>query len=62
MRAIGHFIIFVAFFLLFAVILGLLMLGAAALKSTYPLVAVLLVLPGIYLLYARSYRALVSRS
>ncbi len=61
MRAIGHFIIFVAFFLLFAVTLGLLLLGAAAVRSTMALLLVLPALPGLYLLYARGYRAAVGR-
>lgn len=62
MRAIGHFIIFVGFFLLFALALGLLVLGAAALRSTLALLLVLPALPGLYLLYSRGYRAVVSRA
>ena len=61
MRAIGHFIIFVAFFLLFAGALGLLLLGAAALRSTMAFLAILPALPGLYLLYARGYRAVIGR-
>ncbi len=61
MRVIGHFIIFVAFFLLFASTLGLLLLGAAALKSTVAFLVILPVLPSLYLLYSRGYRALVGR-
>ena len=62
MRAIGHFIIFVAFLLLFALSIGLMVLGAAALRSTVALLFILPALPGLYLLYTRSYRAVVSRA
>ena len=61
MRATRHFCIFVAFFLLFALTLGLLMLGAAALRSTLALVMILPALPALYLLYVRGYRAVVGR-
>jgi len=61
MRAIGHFIIFVAFFLLFAITLGLLVLGAAAMRSTLALGAILPALPCLYLAYSRGYRAVVGR-
>jgi hypothetical protein len=61
MRVIGHFIIFVAFFLLFALTLGLLLLGAAVLRSTLALLAILPCLPGLYLVYSRGYRAVVGR-
>ena len=61
MRATGHFCIFVAFFLLFSLTLGLLVLGAAALRSTLALVMILPALPALYLLYVRGYRAVVGR-
>jgi len=62
MRAIGHFVIFVGFFLLFTLSLALLVLGAAALQSTLALLIILPALPGLYLAYTRSYRAVMSRT
>jgi hypothetical protein len=62
MRAIGHFVIFVGFFLLFTLSLALLVLGAAALQSTLALLIILPALPGLYLAYTRSYRAVMGRT
>ena len=61
MRATGHFCIFVVFFLLFAVTLGLLVLVAAELRSTLAMGMILPALPALYLLYVRGYRAVVGR-
>jgi hypothetical protein len=61
MRTIGHFIIFIGFFLVFSCLLALLLLGALALESTLVLLMVLPALPGLYMLYVRSYRALLGR-
>ena len=62
MRAVGHFLIFVAFFLVFAALLGLLILGAATLRSSLVLLILVPALSGLYLLYARGFRQLVGRS
>jgi len=62
MRTIGHFLIFVAFFLVLALVLGLLVLSAAALQSFLVLLMILPALPGLYFLYTRSCRALADRS
>jgi hypothetical protein len=62
MRAIGHFIIFISFFLVFAVLLAALVLGAAALRSTTAMLLLLPALPGLYLIYSRGYRAIIQRT
>lgn len=61
MRAIGHFCIFVGFFLVFAGVLALLLLGAMALESSLAFLMLLPALPGLYVLYVRGYRALLGR-
>ncbi|MBD3220574.1 hypothetical protein GF314_04985 [bacterium] len=61
MRAIGHFLIFVAFFLVFAGTLGLLILGATVLRSTVALLLILPAMPGLYVLYTWSYRHVQGR-
>jgi hypothetical protein len=60
MRALGHFSIFLGFFVLLAIVLGLLVAGAVLLRSTLVLLMLLPVLPGLWMLYTRSYRALVA--
>ncbi|MDD5720044.1 MAG: hypothetical protein PHQ53_10205 [Candidatus Krumholzibacteria bacterium] len=62
MRAIGHFFIFIGFFLVFASLLAMLLVGAMALRSTLALLMVLPVLFGIYLLYHRGYWAARQRA
>jgi len=59
MRMIGHFSIFLGFFLVFAIVVGLLVAGALALRSHLVLLMLLPALPGVYALYSRTYRALV---
>ncbi|MEZ4387859.1 MAG: hypothetical protein R3D98_09830 [Candidatus Krumholzibacteriia bacterium] len=61
MRAIGHFCIFVGFFLVFALVLGLLILGALAMKSTLAFLMILPAGPGLYVLYVRWYRLMQDR-
>jgi hypothetical protein len=61
MRTIGHFFIFVGFFLVFAGVLALLLLGAMALQSSLAFLMLLPALPGLYVLYVRGYRALLGR-
>jgi hypothetical protein len=58
MRAIGHFCIFVGFFLVFALLLGLLLLGASILPSGLAFVMILPAGPGLYCVYAWCYRRL----
>jgi len=62
MRAIGHFLVFVGFFLVFTLCLGFLIFSAAMLRSGLVLLMVVPALPGLYLLYSRGYRSLVGRS
>lgn len=57
MRAIGHFCIFVGFFLAFALLLAALLLGAEALRKPQILLLILPALPGFYGLYVRGFRA-----
>jgi hypothetical protein len=61
MRAIGHFLVFIGFFLVFALVLGVLIVGATALRSTLALLMILPAMPGLYLLYARGYRRIQAR-
>ncbi len=58
MRTIGHFCIFVGFFLAFALLLGLLLLGMSWLRTPLALLLLLPALTGFYALYVRGYRAL----
>jgi hypothetical protein len=59
MRTIGHFCIFVGFFLAFASLLGLLLLAVVTVRSPLALLVIVPALFGFYGLYARGYRALL---
>ncbi len=59
MRTIGSFGIFLGFFLVFALLVGLLVAGALALRSSLALLMLLPALPGLYVLYVRTYRVVV---
>lgn len=62
MRTIGHFCIFVGFFLVLALLLGLLLLlGATVLRSPVVLLLVLPFAVGAYGLYVRGYRAVLGQ-
>ncbi len=62
MRAVGHFLIFVAFFLVFASLLGLLILGAVTLRSMLAFLLLVPALAGLYLLYVRGFRLVLGRA
>ncbi|HOX25591.1 MAG TPA: hypothetical protein PLL30_11530 [Candidatus Krumholzibacteria bacterium] len=62
MRAIGHLLLFLGFFLVFAVALGVLLVGAAVLQSSLVLLMTLPALLGLSVLYVRGYRTVVQRS
>ena len=62
MRAIGHFCLFVGYFLVFALMVGLLLLGVAELRSPVAILNALPLLLGSYGLYARGYRAVLGHS
>ncbi len=59
MRTIGSFGIFLGFFVIFAGLVGLLVAGALALRSSLALLMLLPALPGLYVLYVKAYRLLV---
>jgi len=56
MRAIGHFLIFVGFFLMLALVLALIILSAATFRSWFLLLLVLPAGPLLYRIYAWGYR------
>lgn len=62
MRALGHFCFFVGFFLVFSLMLGLLLLGVVVLRVPLATLLVLLLLPGLYAVYSRSYRAVLAQT
>ncbi len=59
MRILGHLGIFLFFFLLVALTVGLLLAGALVLRSGLAMLMLLPALPGLWLLYGRVHRALV---
>ena len=62
MRTLGHFLVFVAFFLVFAAAIGLCLLGATVFRSTLVLVLIVPVSAVLWLVYVRCCRLLPGRS
>jgi hypothetical protein len=59
MRILGHLGIFLLFFLLVALTVGLLLASALVLRSGLAMLMLVPALPGLWLLYGRVYRAVV---
>lgn len=62
MRALGHFLVFVAFFLVFAAAIALCLLGATLCRSTHVLLLIVPVSVGLWLVYVRCCRLLPGRT